>query len=33
MADKYKHMGSLQINDEYIMGLGDADFAPAGREE
>ena len=33
MADKYKHMGSLQINDEYIMGLGDADFAPADKEE
>lgn len=33
MVDKYKHMGSLQINEEYIMGLGDADFAPAGKEE
>lgn len=33
MADKYKHFGSLQINDEYISSLSDTDFAPAGKEE
>ncbi|NCE65052.1 ABC transporter permease [Pseudoflavonifractor sp. 524-17] len=33
MAGKFKHMGSLQIDEAYLAGLGDADFAPANQEE